>query len=46
VTFPTSPSDFAKDIEAAFPYVDFVGGCCGTDAEYIKMLREKINQYS
>lgn len=37
-----TPEQFAESLVPAFPYVDFLGGCCGSNAEHIKALRKKL----
>ena len=37
-----SAEQFAKDIEPALPYVDYIGGCCGSDPTYIKEIRKLL----
>lgn len=39
-------STFAKDISPALAYVNYVGGCCGSNDDYIKKLKEEIDQQS
>lgn len=34
--------DFAADIVPALDYVDYVGGCCGAEPYFIRLLGEKI----
>lgn len=36
---------FVKDILPALPYVDMIGGCCGSNADYIRALREAVKAY-
>lgn len=37
---------FTDDVLPAVDYgVQYIGGCCGTNAAYIKRLREKLNDY-
>ncbi len=39
--YPTSPKEFAKDISKIIKNnVKVVGGCCGTDPEYIKKIAQ------
>ena len=33
---------FAEDMKAALPYLDYIGGCCGSNAEFIKELKKII----
>ena len=33
---------FAADIKPALEYVSYIGGCCGSDAEYIKEIKKLI----
>jgi len=33
---------FAEDIKPALEYVSYIGGCCGSDDEYIKEIRKLI----
>ncbi len=41
--FPLKPEDFVKYVD---PFVELgtwvIGGCCGTDPEHIKLLKEKV----
>ncbi|MCR4903408.1 MAG: homocysteine S-methyltransferase family protein [Butyrivibrio sp.] len=39
---PYSKEDFVRELEPAFSLVDYIGGCCGTNAAYIKALGEKL----
>ena len=34
--------DFVKDVMPSLEYVDFIGGCCGADPSYIKLLGETL----
>lgn len=42
-TQPYTPQQFADDIVPALSYVDYIGGCCGCDASYIRALRDKLD---
>ena len=33
---------FAEDIKPALEYVSYIGGCCGSDAEYIKEIKKLL----
>ena len=33
---------FVKDVLPALEFVDYIGGCCGAEPEYIKLLAETI----
>ncbi|MBQ7700644.1 MAG: homocysteine S-methyltransferase family protein [Clostridia bacterium] len=33
---------FAADIKPALEYVSYIGGCCGSDAEYIKEIKKLL----
>lgn len=33
---------FAEDIKPALEFVSYIGGCCGSDAEYIKEIKKLI----
>ena len=35
-----TPEKFAEDIEPALPFVDYLGGCCGCNADYIVRLKD------
>ena len=35
---------FANDIKPALEYVSYIGGCCGSDAVYIKEIRKLLEQ--
>lgn len=37
---PCSPEDFARDIQPATQYADYVGGCCGCNASYIRAIAD------
>ncbi len=37
-----SAEQFAKEIAPALDFVSYVGGCCGSDAEYIKEIRKLL----
>ena len=37
-----TPEDFAREVEPALPYVDYVGGCCGTDPGFIRVLARHL----
>ena len=37
------PLQFADEIAPALSFVSYVGGCCGTDEQYIKELRKRID---
>ena len=39
-----SAEDFARDVLPALDYVDYVGGCCGAEPSYIRLLGEKIKE--
>ena len=43
---PYSREDFVREVQEAFPYIKYVGGCCGTNAAYIALLKEKVDQYN
>lgn len=38
-------ASFVRDILPALPYVDMVGGCCGSNADYIRALKEAITAF-
>ena len=35
---------FAKDIEPALEYVSYIGGCCGSDASYIREIKKLLDE--
>ena len=37
-----TPEDFAREVQPALEYVDFIGGCCGTDWTYVAKLKELL----
>ena len=37
-----SAKQFAEDIKPALEFVSYIGGCCGSDAEYIKEIRKML----
>ncbi len=36
---------FVRDLLPALPYVDMIGGCCGSNASYISALRKAIDEF-
>lgn len=40
---PYDATHFAAEIEPALPYVSYVGGCCGSNASYIRQLKEQFD---
>ena len=43
---PCTPESFAQAFVPAFEYASYVGGCCGTDPEYLLAIRKKLEQYN
>ena len=41
-TQPYTAEQFAKEVRPALDYVDYIGGCCGANASYIRAIREMI----
>ena len=39
---PYSAEQFAADVAPALQYVSYIGGCCGSDAEYIKEIKKLL----
>lgn len=37
-----SAAQFAEEIRPALEFVSYVGGCCGTDAEYVREIRKLL----
>ena len=37
---PYDAQTFAKDVAPALEFVGYLGCCCGSDAEYIRTLKE------
>lgn len=37
---PYSKEDFAREVADVVPLISYLGGCCGTDPEYISLLKE------
>lgn len=37
-----SAADFVRQSEEAFRFASYIGGCCGTDASYIRALRKRL----
>ena len=37
-----SAVQFAEDVKPALEYVSYIGGCCGTDDEYIKEIKKLL----
>jgi 5-methyltetrahydrofolate--homocysteine methyltransferase len=42
---PCTPEEFAKSFIPAFPYADYVGGCCGTNKDYLKAIKTELDIY-
>lgn len=42
---PYSPEVFAADFVPAFEYADAVGGCCGTNATYLKAVKDELDKW-
>lgn len=42
---PYSPEEFARDFVPAFEYADYVGGCCGTNADYLRAIATELDAY-
>ena len=42
VVSPYSADDFAKDVAPVLDLVTYLGGCCGSDPEYIRKLKKTI----
>lgn len=40
--YECSAEDFLRQSEAAFPYIQYIGGCCGTDASHIRALSRRL----
>lgn len=46
IIYDTSPEDFASFIPSLLEAgADFVGGCCGTTPDYIKLVGKKIEEF-
>lgn len=39
---PCTPKEFAANFVPAFEYVSYVGGCCGTNAEYLTAVKKEL----
>lgn len=42
VISPYSAEDFARDVEPVLELVTYLGGCCGSSPEYIRVLKQTI----
>lgn len=42
---PYTPEVFAADFVPAFEYADMVGGCCGTNATYLKAVKAELDKW-
>lgn len=42
---PCTPESFSDAFVPAFEYATYVGGCCGTDPEYLAAIKNKIDNY-
>ncbi len=36
------PEEFAEALSPAFPYVTYIGGCCGSNWQYVEAIRAKL----
>ncbi|MCR4622221.1 MAG: homocysteine S-methyltransferase family protein [Clostridiales bacterium] len=43
VTAPYTAKMFVDEIKPALDFVTFVGGCCNTDFEYVKLLKNEVD---
>ena len=43
VVSPYSAEDFANDVAPVLDLVTYLGGCCGSSPEYIRVLRNQLN---
>ena len=41
---PYTAEMFAKEVRPALDFVDFIGGCCNCDFEYVKQLKAAIDE--
>jgi len=39
---PYTAKRFAEEVKPALQYVSYIGGCCGSDAEYIKEIKKML----
>jgi 5-methyltetrahydrofolate--homocysteine methyltransferase len=39
---PFTAKRFAEEVKPALQYVSYIGGCCGSDAEYIKEIKKML----
>ena len=39
---PYTAKRFAEDVKPALQYVSYIGGCCGSDADYIKEIKKML----
>ena len=37
-----SAQQFAEDVKPALGYVDYIGGCCGSDSSYIREIKKLL----
>ena len=43
-TTATDAETFVREVEPALEFVDYIGGCCGSNPEYIRLLSRRIAQ--
>ena len=41
---PYSPEMFLEEVRPALDFVNYIGGCCNTDSEYIRLLHSEIEK--
>ena len=39
---PYTAERFAEEVKPALQYVSYIGGCCGSDADYIKEIKKML----
>ncbi len=44
VVSPYDAKDFAEDVAPVLDLVTYLGGCCGSSPDYIRTLRDQLNQ--
>ncbi len=42
--YESTPEQFAEQIAPAFDFVSYVGGCCGTDENYIREMKKSLSE--
>lgn len=43
---PYTPEMFLEEVRPALDFVSYIGGCCNTDSDYVRLLKQEIDSRS